>query len=98
MFSGMHDAGSCSLRFRKQRNPCGFHPFRNGQRFTGSGSAAVTGEVSAVSSAASDAGKSAEKKHILVAYFSQVGEQYGVGVVEKATRRLAEMIADETGS
>ena len=56
-------------------------------------------EVSAVSSAASDAGKSAEKKHILVAYFSQAGEQYGVGVVEKGnTQIVAEMIADETGA
>ena len=35
--------------------------------------------------------------HILVAYFSQAGEQYDVGVVEKGnTQIIAEMIADET--
>ena len=40
---------------------------------------------------------SAAKGHILVAYFSQAGEQYDVGVVEKGnTQIIAEMIADET--
>ena len=40
---------------------------------------------------------STAKGHILVAYFSQAGEQYDVGVVEKGnTQIVAEMIADET--
>ena len=40
---------------------------------------------------------SAGKTHILVAYFSQAGEQYNVGVVEKGnTQIVAEMIAEET--
>lgn len=45
----------------------------------------------------SSAASSAAKGHILVAYFSQAGEQYDVGVVEKGnTQIVAEMIADET--
>jgi flavodoxin len=45
----------------------------------------------------SAAASSAAKGHILVAYFSQAGEQYDVGVVEKGnTQIVAEMIADET--
>ena len=40
---------------------------------------------------------STAKGHILVAYFSQAGEQYDVGVVEKGnTQIIAELIADET--
>jgi len=40
---------------------------------------------------------STAKGHILVAYFSQAGEQYDVGVVEKGnTQIVAEMIAAET--
>jgi flavodoxin len=43
------------------------------------------------------AASSAAKGHILVAYFSQAGEQYDVGVVEKGnTQIIAEMVADET--
>lgn len=39
------------------------------------------------------------QSHILVAYFSQAGEQYDVGVVEKGnTQIIAEMIADETNA
>ena len=39
------------------------------------------------------------KNRVLVAYFSQTGEQYGVGVVEKGnTRIVAEMIAAETSA
>lgn len=42
---------------------------------------------------------SAAAVHILVAYFSQAGEQYDVGVVEKGnTQIVAEMIAEETGA
>ena len=38
-------------------------------------------------------------KHILVAYFSRAGENYGVGVVEKgSTEIIAEMIAKEMGA
>jgi flavodoxin len=49
------------------------------------------------SEAQSSAASSAAKGHILVAYFSQAGEQYDVGVVEKgSTQIVAEMIADET--
>lgn len=45
----------------------------------------------------SAAASSAAKGHILVAYFSQAGEQYDVGVVEKGnTQIVAELIADET--
>ncbi len=45
----------------------------------------------------SAAAGSAAKGHILVAYFSQAGEQYDVGVVEKGnTQIVAEMIAEET--
>lgn len=53
------------------------------------------------SSAVSASSESSSKKenHILVAYFSQAGEQYGVGVVEKGnTQIIAEMIARETGA
>jgi flavodoxin len=47
----------------------------------------------------SAAASSAAKGHILVAYFSQAGEQYDVGVVEKGnTQIVAEMIAEETGA
>jgi flavodoxin len=49
------------------------------------------------SEAPSAAADSPAKGHILVAYFSQAGEQYDVGVVEKGnTQIVAEMIADET--
>ena len=45
----------------------------------------------------SAAAGTAAKGHILVVYFSQAGEQYDVGVVEKGnTQIIAEMIADET--
>lgn len=55
-------------------------------------------ESSAESSAPSES-TSAGKSHILVANFSQAGEQYNVGVVEKGnTQIVAEMIAGETGA
>lgn len=47
----------------------------------------------------SSAESSASARRILVAYFSQAGEQYNVGVVEKGnTQIVAEMIAEETGA
>lgn len=42
---------------------------------------------------------SSNEHHILVAYFSQAGEQYRVGTVEKGnTEIVAEMIAEKTGA
>ena len=51
----------------------------------------------AASEAPSAVASAAANGHILVAYFSQAGEQYDVGVVEKGnTQIIAELIADET--
>jgi len=64
----------------------------------GSAPAAQTSGQTA-SEAPSAAGSSAAKGSVLVAYFSQAGEQYDVGVVEKGnTQIVAEMIAGETGA
>lgn len=50
-------------------------------------------------SSASSGDTASGKSHILVAFFSQAGEQYGVGVVEKGnTQIVAEMIAHETNA
>jgi flavodoxin len=61
------------------------------------GSVSSPAQYASVSSAESSASASASR--ILVAYFSQAGEQYNVGVVEKGnTQIVAEMIAEETGA
>ena len=41
----------------------------------------------------------AQDTDVLVIYFSRIGEQYGVGVIEKGNTKIAaEMIADKTGA
>jgi len=60
----------------------------------------TTESVSPASSASSaqTAASTDAKPKILIAYFSQAGEQYDVGVVQKgSTQIVAEMIASETG-
>jgi hypothetical protein len=65
-----------------------------------SASAETTESASPASSAspAQTETSAAAKPKILIAYFSQAGEQYDVGIVEKGnTQIVAEMIASETG-
>jgi len=75
-----------------------------GAQNTQTGTVSSASETVPASSQTTDTSKessvpSAGKSHILVAYFSQAGEQYNVGVVEKGnTQIVAEMIAGETGA
>lgn len=63
------------------------------------GQSSGAAEPEAAKSAAPSESASNGKSRVLVAYFSQAGEQYGVGVVEKGnTRIVAEMIAAETNA